>query len=405
MKTTDLALETEVFERLRDDRLRVPPYPAVVARLQSMLAEEKFGLREITGVVGADAALSATLLRLANSAALGSKVRVDSLESAVFKVGTHELVKLATATSIGAVACVSGPLASLRREQWRSSLFSGMVCQELAPRRNVRAELAFMAGLLHGFGAVVVLACLEDIATERQLPPLAESAWRQLVSQYQVEFGMVVATKWRLPDAIAEVISRHHFPEVCQPIHRPLVELVATVDKVLQVLDENPSEGIDALARVRSLSAAERPLIAQLLPRLAARMQSFEACLPEPVPGEVAPSKVVAEPAPVSESWPVDFGVTLQNAPGVFRAVAMSAGTLQLRSKATVTPNWLTCVTLECQPAPLVLLVNVKSCEAVGGDQLITLQPFGLAGAEKDAWLELASDTRRALGMAAEAAS
>ncbi len=396
MRPPDFELETEVFERLRDDRVHVPPYPAVVARLQSMLAEEKYGLREITSVVAADATLSATLLRLANSAAMGSKVRVDSLESAVFKVGTHQLVQLATASSVGAVACASGPLAFLRREQWRGSLFSGMLCQELAMRRGVRPELAFMAGLLHGFGAVVVLACLEDIATVRQLPPLPESAWRKVVSTYQVEFGMTVAAKWRLPDAIAEVIARHHFPEVCLPAHRPLVNLVVAVDQVLQTLDQHPSEGIDALARVRGLHTDERPLITALLPRLAAKMESFEACMPEAGAHDAQPSKVIPERAPAGECWPVDFTVTCQGAAGSFRATTMSAGALELRSKASLTPGWLGCVTLECAPAPIVLLVSVKSCEVVAGEHMITLQPFGLAGAEKAAWLQLQQDSRRA---------
>jgi HD-like signal output (HDOD) protein len=393
----ELDLEKDVYERLRDDLFRVPPYPAVVARLQSVLADEKFGMREITAVVGADATLSATLLRLANSAALRGTLRVDSLESAVFKVGTHELVKLATASSVGAVACATGPLAWLRHEHWRSSLFGAVLSEELAMRRGVKPELAFMAGLLHGFGAVVVVACIEDIATHRTLPPLPESAWRKLVCLYQAEFGKVVATKWRLPDAIAEVISRHHFPEASQPVYRALVQLVVTVDQVLQVLDEHPSEGLDALARVRALTADDRQLIASLLPRLAAKMSSFETCMPEAW-ATGSSSVIVPERAPAAESWSVDFGITLKTSGERVRAACLSTEALELSSKASLTPGSLTYVTLECHATvPITLLMNVKSCEVKdGGEHLITLRPFGLSRAEKSAWLVLLTETRRA---------
>jgi HD-like signal output (HDOD) protein len=396
MQQTHHDLEADVFERLRDDLLHVPPYPAVVARLQSVLADERLGMREITSVVSADATLSATLLRLANSAAHGGKVRVDSLESAVLKLGTQELVKLATASSLGAIACASGPLAWLRHEQWRASLFGAILCEELAVRRGIRPELAFMAGLLHGFGAVVMVACIEDISTKRPFAPLTESDWRKLVSLYQVEFGRVVATKWRLPDAIAVVMSRHHLPEACPPMHRPLVQLVVAVDQGLQALDEHPAEGIDALERVRGLAAEDRSLIASLLPRLAAKMSSFEIGVAEPA-SPAASITLVRTPASAPGSWSVDFAAKLPHAVGRFRATAMSPDSLELSGHASLTPGLLTSVILAYRPeAQVSLLMNVTSCTtAVGGEHVVTLKPFGLGRAEKAAWLQLVAETRR----------
>jgi HD-like signal output (HDOD) protein len=394
-------LEADVFERLRDDLLHVPPYPAVVARLQSVLADERLGMREITSVVYADATLSATLLRLANSAAHGGKVRVDSLESAVLKLGTHELVKLATASSLGAIACAGGPLVWLRREQWRSSLFGAILCEALAVRRNIRPELAFMAGLLHGFGAVVVVACIEDISTKRPFAPLTESDWRKVVALYQVEFGRVVATKWRLPDAIAMVMARHHLPEACPPIHRPLVQLVVAVDQGVKALDDHPGEGINALERVRGLATEDRSLIASLLPRLAAKMNSFDISSGEPAT-QAASLTIAPAPASAADSWPVDFAAAVPHAAGAFRATAMSPERLELRGQASLTPGLLTCVTLAYRPeAPVSLLMNVKACATVvGGEHIVTLKPFGLGRAEKVAWTQLVTESRGAASVA-----
>ncbi len=391
-------LEEAVVECLRADRVRVPPYPAVAAKLQSLIATQDFGLRDVAAIVAADATLTATALRQANSAGVGAVTRVDNLETAVLKLGAQELARLALAATVGSAACGVGPLAELRREQWQSALMSAMLCQELAGRRGIRPDVAFMAGLLHDFGAVVVLACLEEIATERKLPAMPAAAWRQIVQSFHVEFGMIVATRWRLPDAIAECIASHHYPEVALRMYRPLVELVVVTDQIALALAQSPSAGLDALASIAALEPHERIRVGAQLPRLAEQMASFESPSPREPTG-VPPSKVAREPDVAQGSWPIDLAVTVKGIAAPYRAVFLSPGALGLRGRTALTPNWLTSLTITCEPAPITMMVNVRSCDPASGEHLMSVQPFGLDGPGKAAWLALIASTRRSAGL------
>jgi HD-like signal output (HDOD) protein len=393
-----LDLEDVLVECLRADKVRVPPYPAVAAKLQSVTAGEGYGMREIVPIVAADSTLSAAVLRQANSAMAMRSRPVDSLEAAVLKLGAQEIVRLALAQTVGKAASAPGALASLRREQWRSSLISATLCQGLAPRRGIRPELAFMAGLLHDFGAVVVVACLEEIGGARELPTLPEGTWREVIDNFHIDFGMVVASRWKLPEALTEVMASHHHPDGCLRPYRPLVQLVALIDQVIAALAAPPVEGQHLLDGVAGLEPADRTLVTGLLPKLEETLASFEACLPSRGAVREVASKIEVEPP--AGSWPVDFEVALGNPDKALRACAMAPNSLSVRSPTPLRPNWLAKLTLRVEPEHVDLMVNVKSCEATpDGRHLITVQPFGLDGQPKSVWLQLLTSTRRSLGL------
>ncbi len=381
-------LAAQLVEQLRTTEIRVPPYPAVAGQLDRLGRDPRTSVAEVAAIVATDAALAATVLRHANSATRSSNAPA-TLEAAIWKLGVDELTRVVLASSVGAAASAPGPLALLRRDQWRRSLLSAMFCKELAGRRGVAPDQAFLAGLLHDFGAVVVVACLESLGVA-QLPVLPEATWRRLVDDLHVEFGMVVVARWKLPEPIAEVIASHHTPHTCMRVHRPLVQLVAIVDQIVEILDR-PEGGIAALSEVPGLEHDERFRIGALMPKVAEQMARFET----PAVREHG-SLITPPPSLLDGGWPVDFAIESRNHTE-YRACALAPSMIAFRSPAMLQPAWLAEVTLRCDPDTISMLVNVKSCEPQpAGEFLVTAQPFGLAGEDKGAWLRLIGRTRTA---------
>ncbi len=379
-------LATQLIEQLRTTEIRVPPYPAVASALDRIGREARTTVADVAGIVATDAALAATVLRHAASASRTSNAPA-TLEAAIWKLGVDELTRIVLASSVGGPATIAGPLGVLRRDQWRRSLLSAMFCKELATRRGVDPDQAFLAGLLHDFGAIVVVACLESLGLAH-LPVMPEPSWRRLIEDLHVEFGMVVVARWRLPEAIAEVIASHHTPHTCMRIYRPLVQLVAVVDQIIEILDR-PDGGIAALAEVPGLEHDERFRIGALMPKVAEQMARFETPAQRDVGSRVAPA-----PGLLDGGWPVDFAIeSRQHAE--YRACALAPSTVAFRSPVMLQPAWLVEVTVRCEPETIPMLIHVKSCDAQpGGGFLATAQPFGLAGEDKAAWLRLIGRTR-----------
>jgi HD-like signal output (HDOD) protein len=382
-------LATQLVQQLRATEVRIRPYPAVASALERLSRDSRTGLVEVAALVATDNVLAATVLRHAAAVASGASGAPVTLEAAISKLGLDELIRVVIATPVGGAAGAPGPLAVLRRDQWRRSLLAAMLARELAPRRGVVAAQAFVAGLVHDLGAVVVIACLESLALE-PLPALPEPTWRRLVEDLHVEFGMVVAARWQLPEPITEVLASHHAPHACMRVHRPVVQLIAIVDQIIEILDRDPG-GVAALAEVPGLEHDERYRIGALLPKVAEHMARFEA----PVGGEAA-SAVSRALTALDGGWPAEFAIE-GKAGAQYRGCAVAPAMFAFRSSVALPPAWLVELTLSSPPDTITLLACVKSCEPQpGGDYLATAQPFGLAGEDKCAWLRLVGRTRQA---------
>lgn len=384
-----LDLSSQLIQQLRSTEVRIPPYPAVALSLDRLSRDPRSTLTDVTSVIAADASLAATVLRYASAAAMKASGPV-TLDAAVRKLGLEELTRVVIATTVGASATAPGPLSLLRRDQWRRSLLSAMFCRELAGRRGVLPDQAFLGGLLHDFGAVVVLACLEALGRER-LPTLSEATWRRLVEDLHIEFGMIVVTRWQLPEPIAEVVAHHHTPHAASRSHRSLVQLISIVDQIIAVLDRGSGGGIAALLEVPGLEQGEHYRIGALMPKVAEHMARFES-----PPQRDVSSAIAVVGNPVEDGWPVDFFIE-SKALIEYRACTLTPSTLAFRAPSALQPAWLTELTLRCTPDTITMLANVKTCDALpSGEFFVTAQPFGLAGEDKAAWLRLIDRTRRA---------
>lgn len=384
-----LDLEVMLTKRLEADKLRIPPYPAIALKLQQIASSGRNGTRDICAIVTADAALVAAVLRRANAAASGSATVITSLEAAVNRIGIEDVLRLALAQSVGVSASASGPLASLRRDTWRTSLLAARIGLELADRRGVSHDDAFVAGLLHDFGEIAVLVGLEDLKVE--LPVLPAETWKILVERLHVKFGAVIAKRWNLPAPIVDAIQYHHDVAGYQGPHRALVELVATVDHINVIFDRASTTSVAALLEVSSLSQDERYRVGAMIPQIAEYMSAFEAA--SSPAREVKARSAVAKPVSgLVDGWPAEFVVTAKH--DVYTAYALSPNAVAFRGTAPLMPNWLAQLTLGTDPE-LAMLANVKTCEPQpDGTYLMTAQPFGIDGKDKLIWFNLVQRTR-----------
>lgn len=375
----------QLVHHLRTQDIGIPPYPAVALALEK-LNGPRTTIAEIVKLVASDAALAASTLRLA-SAASAASAAPPTLQAAIQKIGFHNLYHHVLAISFGARATSPGPLAALRRDEWRRALVASVLASELAPRRALSGDVASLAALLHDFGAMVVVAALEQLVTGRPSLPLV--SWRAAVEELHVEIGEVVARRWHLADAIVAVIAFHHAPAQAPALHRPLVALIATIDHVLDVLDAHPVEGVGALSAVDGLLAGEAARIGAVIPRISRVLDAFEH--PRPRGAHAPPS---TRSRILEDGWPAAFEVVTR-AGQTLRAVALAPGAFAFHSSSAMPTSWLAELTLRSPPDSVQMLVNVTSCDALGGGQfLIVARPFGLDGPDKAAWLRLLARTR-----------
>ncbi len=143
-------------------RVELPTIPRVLQRLIAALRNPDVDAREISESLSKDPVLSAKVLRLANSSFFGGQRSMASIDAAVALIGTTALNRLIVAcgvsSSFSEVPGIDLPTF------WRDSLVAATAAGKLAPGLRADAESAYVCGLLHGAGHLILCQTYPDIA-------------------------------------------------------------------------------------------------------------------------------------------------------------------------------------------------------------------------------------------------
>ena len=200
----------------------LPAFPQALTEVMRALSHGELSSRRSIELIQHDQALAASTLRLANSAFYGAAGRVGSIGDAVRVLGLRTVAGVLTAATLHDRLRVDRCPEFDFEVYWRHAMASAVIAREVAALARHDADEAFLAGLLHDVG-VLVLAAYEptratavlSLARDRQLA--VEQAEAQLLGVAHPQVGGLVARRWRFPAAIVEAIERHHEPRPIGP--------------------------------------------------------------------------------------------------------------------------------------------------------------------------------------------
>jgi len=228
--------------RLVQNTVELPTMPIVLARLGHLLAHEGASAGDVAKVLQSDPAIAANMLRIVNSAYYGLRVRVSSIPLAVSVLGFTTTRRVALRAAVFTVfAQRREPIAQFDPIAfWKHAVFTGVAARALAsvahPSTETHPEDAYMAGLLHDLGKIVLLekrtahyleALRHAVATGC---PDAE-AETAVFGFTHADVGAVLAQKWSLAEELTAAIRYHHAPS-CDNVHHSLNSLVHLADRL-----------------------------------------------------------------------------------------------------------------------------------------------------------------------------
>lgn len=182
--------------------------PTTTAELMSLMSREETSARELSDVIHRDQALAAHILRVANTPAYRGVTTIVSLQQAIARLGTRLLSEIALSVSIkGSVFNVKGHR-GLAQHLWRTAYATALVAKELARAQRNNVEAAFLCGLLHDFGAPIVLRTTLLAADALGAKP-SEGDIVAILGQLSPDVGVRVAESWDMPARVVSAV-RHH---------------------------------------------------------------------------------------------------------------------------------------------------------------------------------------------------
>lgn len=206
----------------------LPSIPKVVSEVLSELDADDPSPRKIGALVATDPALTARMLKLANSAFFNVTRQISSVDDAVGILGFSHVRTLVTAVALSSsFKAVPG----VNLEQfWRYSLNTAKACRALAPGLRLNDGASFTAGLVHAVGDLVMHIGMPDVVAkiDFSVAPLdlhRADAERAHLGYTYADVSAGFAKKWDFPDAIVRALQHQLLPFEGD-IHEPMAGVV-----------------------------------------------------------------------------------------------------------------------------------------------------------------------------------
>jgi HD-like signal output (HDOD) protein len=198
---------------------QLPPFSPILNRLLATLGHEDVSFSDIANLIEKDTVLTGQILRLVNSAAYGRRGTINSVRHAISMLGVNKLRNSVLGFSISRLW-----IQSRIPEPWSSARFNlhsvatGILADLIAQRAPVDyAEGAFVAGVLHDLGQMVIALSLPDQYQRiRRLYELSKASIRdcerEILGFSHEHLGAAALQRWNLPEPIREGVASHHDP-------------------------------------------------------------------------------------------------------------------------------------------------------------------------------------------------
>lgn len=203
-----------ILPRLRN----IPSLPESHRRVVKALQDPNFQADNVAVLISRDVALTAQLLKIVNSAALGLAHPIHSISAAVTVLGVARLQSLVMSAWAFFFADEKLCRGFSPAAEWSHALMVAEAAQKMAKERRASpqvVEAAFITGILHDVGKVMLAANSPETyagilaLAKKQNKPLWE-AEKEVLAFTHAEAGACILGLWGLDLSIVEAVSRHH---------------------------------------------------------------------------------------------------------------------------------------------------------------------------------------------------
>lgn len=195
-------------------------FPDVVIRINELLNDDVSTADDIGKIIQVDPALTATILRVANTPMYNVSGGIDTVERALTVIGLNNVRDIAFGVSAALTfKGISNRLITVE-DFWRHSLYCALSANYIAKQLPNAAQTSpFTCGLLHDIGQLVMFNQCPELSRQALIKALDDYDGLEVYQSENLVFGYdhaevggALAEAWGLPPSIVDAIRYHHQP-------------------------------------------------------------------------------------------------------------------------------------------------------------------------------------------------
>ena len=222
--------------------------PEIHTQLNRKLEDPSASNNQIADIVQLDAGLSASLLRIVNSAFYGFPSSISTISQAISIIGRTELADLVLGQSVMNVFNQLKINKQVLNNHWHHSLLCGLVARQIAGTvKNCEQspESLFVAGLLHDIGKLVIWNEMPEQSSQliENTGGLSADYLKAERTEFgfgHTEVGAELLKEWKLPEILVEAACYHHSPHTAKKF-KQACQIIFIANEIAQAekLDES----------------------------------------------------------------------------------------------------------------------------------------------------------------------
>jgi diguanylate cyclase (GGDEF)-like protein len=254
----DLPVDLQI--RLKACRT-LPSVPAVVLEVLDLCQDEDVGVPKVARVLARDPALSAKVLKVANSAWYGVRSQVTTLDRALALLGINATLSLALSFSFVRSLRKDGKAHFDHPGYWRRSAIAAVASRVIGGSvSDLSGDELFLAGLLQDLGMLALNEAVPElygpiVGSAKQDHVILAEIERQELGADHAAVGAWILGRWNLPVNLRSAIAGSHDPEsITDPKVKPLGRTIAVASSVAEIWTNPKTGAATASARNAALS-------------------------------------------------------------------------------------------------------------------------------------------------------
>ncbi|MFO1475134.1 MAG: response regulator [Verrucomicrobiota bacterium] len=216
----DVYLNDPKLQALVGQVRSLPSFPSLYMDIMQELASENSSLESIAGIMARDPGMTAKILQIVNSAAIGLTQKINTAFEAVQFLGLGTVRSLVLSAHIFSCFEDNRLKGFSIPKLWSHSVRVASVARrilQLEQATAAEAEEAYTAGMLHDSGKLMLAASLPEqfqqalnLSAERQIP--LHQAELEIYGATHAGAAGYLLGLWGLPAPVVEAVAFHHFP-------------------------------------------------------------------------------------------------------------------------------------------------------------------------------------------------
>ena len=193
-----------ISETITNGDFVLPSMPEVALRVREVAEDDEVDAQSISKIIGTDAALAATMIKVSNSALFSTKHPSTNLVQAITRMGIRYSCTLAIGAAMEQLfQSTSEGVDDRLRASWRHSTNVASLCHVYCKTyTRLKPDQASLAGLVHEIGKLPILFWADDLEWDDEVID-------ELITSLHPSIGQLVLKEWAFPEELRIVPAEY----------------------------------------------------------------------------------------------------------------------------------------------------------------------------------------------------